>query len=264
MDTDEGNRLEPSSLHKYLYASANPINRIDPSGHDDMADITMSMAIDSTLNSILPVPNQNTPAGPAYTSLAALFTPASVWSTLESATPDAVEVGVSFSGALGGANRLLPAVTSASGGFGFEELFSTRGSDAATYLSSSLMFGGGNPYGLGVGVTFGLVYNCPIASQYSGPFLAASIPVGRLPKSVAALAPMAASAAYAHMSGSPATAAAIMYALGALSALDSTATATVFSGFTGSPALGVLFGSPSGGGQLGLTADILLSKDVPF
>jgi len=32
MDTDEGNREEPLSLHKYLYCKADPANRIDPSG----------------------------------------------------------------------------------------------------------------------------------------------------------------------------------------------------------------------------------------
>lgn len=34
MDTYEGDQEEPLSLHKYLYASCNPINRIDPSGND--------------------------------------------------------------------------------------------------------------------------------------------------------------------------------------------------------------------------------------
>ncbi len=37
MDTFEGNSADPGSLHKYLYASANPVNRIDPSGHSDFS-----------------------------------------------------------------------------------------------------------------------------------------------------------------------------------------------------------------------------------
>jgi len=31
MDPFAGNNHDPQSLHKYLYANANPINRIDPS-----------------------------------------------------------------------------------------------------------------------------------------------------------------------------------------------------------------------------------------
>lgn len=38
MDTYEGDQQTPSSLHKYLYVSANPVNQVDPAGHDD-ADI---------------------------------------------------------------------------------------------------------------------------------------------------------------------------------------------------------------------------------
>jgi len=34
MDTFEGTQSDPASLHKYLYASANPVNLIDPSGFD--------------------------------------------------------------------------------------------------------------------------------------------------------------------------------------------------------------------------------------
>jgi len=33
MDTYEGDNEDPSSLHKYLYCQANPVNMTDPSGH---------------------------------------------------------------------------------------------------------------------------------------------------------------------------------------------------------------------------------------
>jgi RHS repeat-associated protein len=36
MDTYEGSQDDPLSLHKYLYCSANSVNGIDPSGHDEL------------------------------------------------------------------------------------------------------------------------------------------------------------------------------------------------------------------------------------
>jgi RHS repeat-associated protein len=36
MDIYEGTAAEPSSLHKYVYARNNPVDRIDPSGHQDL------------------------------------------------------------------------------------------------------------------------------------------------------------------------------------------------------------------------------------
>jgi len=34
-DPLDGNQLDPKSLHKYLYANGDPINRVDPTGRDD-------------------------------------------------------------------------------------------------------------------------------------------------------------------------------------------------------------------------------------
>jgi hypothetical protein len=34
MDTFEGHQTDPLSLHKYLYAADNPVNMVDPSGHE--------------------------------------------------------------------------------------------------------------------------------------------------------------------------------------------------------------------------------------
>jgi hypothetical protein len=36
MDPLEGRTFEPATLHKYLYAAANPANHVDPSGLDDL------------------------------------------------------------------------------------------------------------------------------------------------------------------------------------------------------------------------------------
>jgi hypothetical protein len=40
MDSFEGNVFEPASLHKYLYAEADPVNKLDPSGHNTLVETT--------------------------------------------------------------------------------------------------------------------------------------------------------------------------------------------------------------------------------
>jgi RHS repeat-associated protein len=51
-DTFQGDDQAPLSLHKYLYASADPINRRDPSGHESLAELDISSAINQTLDAI--------------------------------------------------------------------------------------------------------------------------------------------------------------------------------------------------------------------
>ena len=52
MDTEEGDDDNPLSLHKYLYASENPVNNLDPSGNDDfdMASLGVSESMSETLD----------------------------------------------------------------------------------------------------------------------------------------------------------------------------------------------------------------------
>ena len=45
-DPNEGNIKIPATLHKYLYASGDPVNRIDPSGRDDLANYGLELEID--------------------------------------------------------------------------------------------------------------------------------------------------------------------------------------------------------------------------
>jgi len=58
MDTEEGRDLEPFSLHKYLYASADPVDRLDPSGKDDLASLSIGSSIGNTLNSLTAIQGQ--------------------------------------------------------------------------------------------------------------------------------------------------------------------------------------------------------------
>src|ERR1041385_5406216 len=50
MDSYEGSQGDPLSLHKYLYAQANPVNRIDPSGQSDGSVATLVTAIGIAAN----------------------------------------------------------------------------------------------------------------------------------------------------------------------------------------------------------------------
>jgi hypothetical protein len=54
MDTDEGDDQNPLTLHKYLYANADPADGRDPSGHEDtdMASLGTAEAMSNTLNAM--------------------------------------------------------------------------------------------------------------------------------------------------------------------------------------------------------------------
>ncbi|MBE9118291.1 RHS repeat-associated core domain-containing protein [Lusitaniella coriacea LEGE 07157] len=51
-DTYEGNNLDPVSLHKYIYANADPVNGIDPSGFATLAEINASSSISEQLDAV--------------------------------------------------------------------------------------------------------------------------------------------------------------------------------------------------------------------
>ena len=51
MDSYEGNNEDPLSLHKYLYCEANPVNGFDPSGHQDLITLDISLGIGEELDS---------------------------------------------------------------------------------------------------------------------------------------------------------------------------------------------------------------------
>jgi RHS repeat-associated protein len=51
MDTYAGDNEDPLSLHKYLYVWGNPVNHIDPSGHD-LGDLILSMSIQASMMAV--------------------------------------------------------------------------------------------------------------------------------------------------------------------------------------------------------------------
>jgi hypothetical protein len=52
-DTYQGDPQSPRSLHQYLYAAANPVNRTDPTGNFDLASTVATSAIIGTLSGAL-------------------------------------------------------------------------------------------------------------------------------------------------------------------------------------------------------------------
>lgn len=53
MDTNVADDWEPTSLHRYLYVGDNPVDRIDPSGHDfDLGSIAIGAGISGTIDVI--------------------------------------------------------------------------------------------------------------------------------------------------------------------------------------------------------------------
>jgi RHS repeat-associated protein len=59
-DSTDGDQEDPLSLHKYLYGADNPVNRIDPTGHDDIGDLMVGMDISAGLDAL---PNLTTIQG---------------------------------------------------------------------------------------------------------------------------------------------------------------------------------------------------------
>ena len=52
MDTYGGSVFDPTSIHKYLYANANPVSYTDPSGYFSLGEVVTTMAISSVLGGI--------------------------------------------------------------------------------------------------------------------------------------------------------------------------------------------------------------------
>ena len=56
MDEYAGSIFEPVSLHKYLYANANPVAYSDPTGYFSLSELNVTQAIEAQLHKML-VPN---------------------------------------------------------------------------------------------------------------------------------------------------------------------------------------------------------------
>jgi RHS repeat-associated protein len=68
-DTFAGSSFEPTTLHKYLYAGQDPVDRVDPSGLESLASVMVSFAVAGMVNAMLGVVlGNNVPADPDFWS----------------------------------------------------------------------------------------------------------------------------------------------------------------------------------------------------
>jgi RHS repeat-associated protein len=58
MDSFEGSVVDPFSLHKYLYASVDPNDKVDPSGFDDLFTVTAELPVAETVDTMTTVQPQ--------------------------------------------------------------------------------------------------------------------------------------------------------------------------------------------------------------
>jgi YD repeat-containing protein len=169
-DTEgNGSTSDPISLHKYLYANANPISGADPSGHDDLVELLTDIGIDGVLGAI---------ASPVIKSagsyLAQALLPNSlVNNILNAPTADAITGGVSGTGNLPIGS--LPVGFSAGGGL--EALWSPKTHNAALYgfAGGGINFGTTNP-SAGISGAVGLVFGTPTSEDYTKHFITISVP----------------------------------------------------------------------------------------
>lgn len=96
-DTYMGNSVDPVSLHKYLYADANPINGYDPSGHFELMEQLVNVGIQNVLMGML-----GNIVKPAVNFLAQALLPADLVNFVKNHLPTALEVGGNLTGQLPG------------------------------------------------------------------------------------------------------------------------------------------------------------------
>jgi len=52
MDSYQGSLFDPVSLHKYLYANANPVMYTDPTGYFSLSELNITQTIQGVINSV--------------------------------------------------------------------------------------------------------------------------------------------------------------------------------------------------------------------
>jgi RHS repeat-associated protein len=203
VDTWEGDPMSSMSLHKYLYTRGNPINMVDPSGHEDLAEINLTVALYSGLASMA-----LTTAFGAYAAVGTALHLPKDFKTQILKRPSAGIIGVSATVNIGRLLYQLGAAETSVGagavvglqflsiGGGFEALVPLSGDRIWGYsywgAFYSVPFGRYNPNGLSAdyaGITvlpgvhadfldaslyIGAVWNVKNPEDYAGPFYCTS------------------------------------------------------------------------------------------
>ncbi len=175
MDTYEGDPQSPQSLHKYLYVGANPVNMLDPSGHDGLMELLTTFAIQQALNFIVDFTFRN-----VLTVFISALIPKGTYQDILTFFPDATVIG--------GTAGAQIAKGSIGLGFnaGIELVFSLRTFRSAvfTYFGVGLSFASSNGSSASAAGYIGVAYRCRNSGDYAGPGFTLSFSVGLLPPKV--------------------------------------------------------------------------------
>ena len=182
MDPLEGNAQSPTSLHRYLYASADPVNRIDPSGNQDLEEVMADVAIQGILSSAATSILQSPLGQGALGLVESALLPSGFFDTLSTLLhPSAVIAGLAAGGTL---NIKGPFAVTATAGQ--EVLWSPNTNNAALFVNLSIGAAFASESEASLSFYAGLVYHTPNSQKYaSNSGFAISIPSTGIPTNAA-------------------------------------------------------------------------------
>ena len=180
-DQTGGNNKDPLSLHKYLYCQNNPVNGIDPSGHEELVDVLASSFIQSSLSSMGMSVASSALSSVGGQAVAAFIPPQVTEKISSSPEPDAVLFGFSASGNLPVGK--YPVGFQVGGGAECLVSPKTHGAALYGYLGGGLNFGA-NEKSAAIQGVFGFAFDTPNSQSYTEHFVTLSLPYSKLPASL--------------------------------------------------------------------------------
>jgi RHS repeat-associated protein len=189
MDPIDGDSTDPITLHKYLYANADPVSATDPSGNQgDLGSVMTSLAINTTLGQLSTIALGTSLAQSVVGWIAKTVLPGYYMNVIQSPNADAFLAGgsLSYSSGLtsGGFNRKSRPV-GATGSIGVDYVIG-RGVHNGIHSGAIYYYvGGGVTLGktdsaTGASVYGGVLWNTPTSDDYAGYFETCSVPLGAL------------------------------------------------------------------------------------